>query len=188
VRKVLPAILFLAACEPFDPVDEKTAQAQAEARGAFEKWLDDTLQGKAEASFAGFSASFRSQWLFERLGDEDSVARDWRGRLTGSTRTDLDLWLEHSRKNRRPRVETLPDTVLRHPSLVELWKTYFALERESVKRQMSRLEIAEVYSDPSGVSILVRNAIGRREMYGMVYEDGTWRIDHQKATFGPYGR
>jgi hypothetical protein len=42
---------------------------------------------------------------------------------------------------------------------------------------MSRLQIAQVYGDDSGVTVAVRNGVGATELYGMIYERDGWKID-----------
>jgi len=183
----LAMLAALAACEPFEPaVDETKLRAQNEAQEAFEKWVDDTLKGNAEANYRGTSDRMKSRWLFERLREEDSLARDWRFRLTGSARTDLDLWLAHNEKN-PSRVELLPSSVLATPSLADLWKDYFKLQFPAIKEQFTRLEIAQVFSDEQAVSILLRSSLGR-DMVELVPAEGTWKVNHYKRAPGILNR
>lgn len=177
-----------AACEPFDPAETAHENTRQEALHAFEEWRRAASQGRAEETFTRISDGLKSQWLFARLQEGDALARAWRGALAGAVRTDLDLWWEHCRRHPQERVELLPATVLGDPSLVKLWKDYFDQQATEVKFQMSRLEVVEAYVDPTGVSILVRNAYGRQEMYELVPEGGGWRINHHRVGPGVTAR
>src|SRR4029453_11357007 len=62
------------------------------ARKAFEEWAKAASSGDAEKTLAGFSDANKSAWLFDRLNENDPRTRRWRGDLTGTPRTALDLW------------------------------------------------------------------------------------------------
>jgi hypothetical protein len=176
------------ACEPFDPVEASHESVRQEALQAFDEWRRAAAEGRAEETFLRISERLKSQWVFARLQEGDPLIRAWRGALVGAARTDLDLWWEHCRKYPQERVEILPETVLREPSLARLWKDYFAQQAAEVKFQMSRLEVVDAYVDPTGVSILVRNAFGRQEMYELVPEGGMWRVNHHRVGPGVTAR
>ncbi len=182
------AALMTAACEPFDPLEASHENVRQEALHAFEEWRQAAAEGRADETFLRISDGLKSQWVFARLQEGDALIRAWRGALSGAARTDLDLWWEHCRRHPQERVERLPETVLREPSLPMLWKDYFAQQAAEVKFQMSRLEVVDAYVDPTGVSVLVRNAFGRQEMYELVVEAGMWRINHHRAGPGATAR
>ena len=82
------------------------------ARKAFEDWAKAAVAGDAEKTFSMLSDSNLADWLFNRLEENDPLARRWRGELTGRPRTDLDLWWGMSRKRGNGRAEPLASTVL----------------------------------------------------------------------------
>lgn len=177
-RAVLWAgLLASAGCA--DLPSEPTAESQ-QAQEAFEDWLDALVRGDATAAWAGLSEGNRSQWLFDRLRDGDAPAHDWRKAFTGEPRTQVDLWYFFHRDRNDPRVRTLPLGMLNHPSTLALWARYFNDSLPSVKRQMERLEITQVYADGAMVTVLARNLVGKTEMYQLVYEAGDWRVDHHR--------
>lgn len=147
------------------------------AREAFENWVRGAVAGDAVKTFAMLSDGNKSGWLFDRLEEGDASARRWRAELTGTVRTELDLWLGVARQRESGRDEPLPSSVLLHPSLGELFTEYFVRTAGGIKVQMSRLQIAQIYGDDSGVTVAVRNGVGATELYGMIYERDGWKID-----------
>ncbi|HLY74153.1 MAG TPA: hypothetical protein VKU80_08550 [Planctomycetota bacterium] len=149
------------------------------ARETFEKWVRACVDGDALKVFRGMSDGYKSGWLYDRLGESDSAARRWRGDLTGQARTDLDLWLGVAKKHEDGREEPLPSSVLEHPTLAALFRELFKRDYESggIPTQMSRLQIAKVYGDDSGVTVAVKNGVGSTELYGMVFERDGWKVD-----------
>jgi hypothetical protein len=175
------AILALAACAsaPEKPEDK--------ALVAFKDWVKASVEGNADACLAGLSPSYTSEWLYSRAADNDATFRDWRGRLAGTARTDLDLWTDFCLKNRAKagRAEVAPDTVLRAPELKTLWKAYFDSEKQAVAIQLSRLEIVKAYGDETGVTILVKGVGARTEMYGMALTAYGWKVDNHRPPVQP---
>jgi hypothetical protein len=156
------------------------------ARGTFEAWVRAAIAGDADTTFGMLSAPNRSEWLFQRLQGDDEIVRRWRGDLSGTPhRTDLDLWWGHCKTNRGARAERLPNSVLTHPSLLSLWREYFAQEAPATKHWMSKLEIVKVYEDETGATVSIRNVSGRMELYGMVPEPGGWKIDTHRDGLRP---
>jgi len=147
------------------------------AREAFETWVRAAVEGNAEKTFAMLSDGNKSGWLFDRLEEGDVPARRWRSELTGTARTELDLWWGVARNRDSGRDEPLPSSVLMHPSLAQLFKEYFVRTQEGIRVQMSRVQIAQIYGDDSGVTVAVRNGVGATELYGMIYERDGWKID-----------
>ncbi len=172
---------LLASCASTGPKPEEAALE------TFKQWVRDTVAGNAEASFAGLAPAYQSEWLYLRAADNDGVYRDWRGALTGTARTELDIWYEFCKRTRAKsgRAEEAPASVLRHPSLQGLWKTYFAAEAKAVAFQLSRLEIIKAYADESGVTIAVRSAAQRTELYGLALTGGGWKIDNYRQPNQP---
>lgn len=172
---------LLASCASTGP---KPAEAALET---FKQWVKDTVEGKADASFAGLALTFQSEWLYLRAADNDGIFRDWRGGLTGTPRTELDIWIDFCKRTRAKtgRAEEAPASVLRHPSLRVLWKAYFTAEAGAVSFQLSRLEIIKAYADDSGVTIAVRSAAQRTELYGLVMTSGGWKIDNYRQPNQP---
>jgi hypothetical protein len=182
VRKAAMLLLLAAvpaSCQP-DTVDKKES-----ARTAFEDWVRACAEGDAAKVFHGLSDGNKSGWVYERLEESDALARRWRGDLTGLARTDLDLWLGVAKKRADGRQEPLPQTVLTHPSLKTLFTELFTRDAGAIKLQMSRLAVAQVYGDDSGVTVAVKNGLGSTELYGMVYERDGWKIDaHRQPLSG----
>jgi hypothetical protein len=149
------------------------------AQEMFENWVRACVDGNALKVFRGMSDGYKSGWLYERFGESDSAARRWRGDLTGKARTDLDLWLGVAKRHGDGREEVLPNAVLEDPTLAQLFSELFKRDFESggIKIQMSRLQIAKVYTDDSGVTIAVKNAVGSTELYGMIYDREGWKVD-----------
>jgi hypothetical protein len=173
---VAATLLALSACAS---TQEKPEDLALEA---FKTWVKASVEGDAKACFEGLSPSYTSEWLFGRASDNDGVFRDWRGSLSGTARTDLDLWIDFCKKNRAKsgRAESAPDTVLRHPALLALWKAYFEQEKIAVAGQLSRLEIVRAYGDDTGVTVVVRGVGSRTEMYGMALTAFGWKIDNHR--------
>ena len=162
-------------------------KAEEAALEVFKQWVKDTVEGNAEASFAGLAPTFQSEWLYLRAADNDGVFRDWRGALTGKARTELDIWIDFCKRTRAKsgRAEEAPPSVLQHPLLQVLWKTYFAAEARAVAFQLSRLEVLKAYADDSGVTIAVRSLSQGTELYGMAMTAGGWKIDNHRQPNQP---
>jgi hypothetical protein len=175
VRKWAVALALAASCSSLP-------EAQEQVREAFETWRAAAAAGDAEKTFKGMSASFKSDWVFQRLVARDPVALDWRARMEGAARTDLDLWLEHQKKYRQGRAETLPATVLAHPSLGRMWVECFSRDREAVKVQFSGLAVSRIYLDEGGATVMTRNMINKGEMYSMVVEADSWKVDGHRES------
>lgn len=183
IRKLagITAALALSACAS---APEKPEEKALEA---FKDWVRASVKGDSKACFEGLSPSYLSEWLYTRAADNDATFRDWRGALAGTARTELDLWVEFCRKSRprRGRADTAPDSLLRHPSLLTLWNAYFEPEKDAVSIQLSRLEIVKTYGDETGVTILVKGAGARTEMYGMALTPYGWKVDNHRPPVQP---
>ena len=124
-----------------------------------------------------FSDAKKSEWLYERLEENDPFARRWRGELGGTARTDLDLWWGIAHTNRNGRTEPLRPSVLDHPSFRNLFKEYF-IQPRAPSRPSSRVEISNVYGDDTGITVAVKCGVGApTELYGLVFEHDGWKID-----------
>ncbi len=178
MRRLLAALAFLASCSSL------TAR-QEEIREAFEAWRDGAAAGDAERTFRGMSAGLKSEWAFQRLAAGDSLALDWRARLTGTARTDLDLWLEHQKKYRKGRALPLPATVLEDPSFGRMWADCFRRDLQAVKFQFAGLAVTSVYTDDNGATVVARNVLGRSEMYSMALEPDGWKVDGHRESLRP---
>jgi hypothetical protein len=177
--KRLAALLFLlpASCGP------ETKDTTVEAVKAFENWVRACVAGDGDTVFRGMSDGFKSGWLFDRLTEADPLARRWRGDLTGTARTDLDLWLGLAKKRNDGRQEPLPQTVLAHPSLLALFKDYFASEGR-LRSEMSRTAIGQAFADDTGVTVVVKNGAGSTELYGLIAERDGWKVDAHREPLG----
>jgi hypothetical protein len=170
-------VASLASCGGSE-VTEKGGEARNKsAREAFESWVRAAVDGDAAKTFFMLSDGNKSNWVFDRLEEGDASARRWRGELTGTARTDLDLWWGVAKQRQSGRDEPLPSSVLLHPALAQLFTEFFVRTASGIKIQMSRLQIANIYGDDSGVTVAVRNGIGATELYGMIYERDGWKID-----------
>lgn len=176
----------LASCGGDDLVSDSSPTKRSDsARIAFETWVKAAVSGDAIRTFAMLSDGNKSGWLFDRIEEGDASARRWRSELTGTPRTDLDLWLGVARKRGGGRDEPLPSSVLLDRSLQDLFVEFFMRTQEGIRVQMSRLQIAQVYGDDSGVTVAVRNGVGATELYGMVYERDGWKIDAHRQPLSP---
>ena len=156
-----------------------------QARGTFEDWVRACVAGQPIKVFAGMSDGYKSGWLYERLSESDTTTRRWRADLTGQARTDLDLWYGVAKKRDSGREEPLPTSVLIHPTLTALFSELFMRDYSGVQLQMSRLQIAKVYTDDTGVTVAVKNGLSTTELYGMVYERDGWKVDAHRQPLNP---
>jgi hypothetical protein len=178
VNRFAALLLLTASCSSAPPSQNEVA------RKSFEEWAKAAIAGDAEKTLAGFSDARKSEWLFERLEENDAIARRWRGELTGPARTDLDLWwgLAHKSGNGR---EPLRATVLDHPSFAKLFREYFMQTLQTIKAQLSRLEISNIYGDETGITVSVKSGPGApTELYGLIYERDGWKIDTYRQPLG----
>jgi hypothetical protein len=172
VRKFAALLLVAASCATEEPKETE------QVRKAFEDWAKATMAGNAEKSLAMLSDAKKSEWLYDRLEENDPLARRWRGELSGPARTDLDLWWGVAHKRRSGRAESLKDTVLAHPAFIQLFKDYFGQTATAIRTQFSRLEIMKVYADDTGITVIVKCGMGApTEMYGLIFEREGWKID-----------
>jgi len=175
VRKLAVLLVFAASCAT------PTAKETDGARKAFEEWAKAASSGDAERTLAGFSDANKSAWLYERLNENDPRTRRWRGDLTGTPRTALDLWWGQALKNGNGRDEPVSSVVLTHPTFLRMFREYFTAEAQSIQTGLSRAEVTQAYGDASGVTVLVKSAPGMPvEYYQMVYEGNRWKIDLYK--------
>jgi hypothetical protein len=185
VRKSI-ALLVLAALAP--SCGPATLDRAASAREMFEDWVRACVGGDAAKVFHGMSDAYKSGWLFDRLEESDAAARRWRGELSGTARTDLDLWLGVAKKKDTGRESLLPSSVLDAPTLPLLFKELFMKDYGAIQLQMSRIQIAQVYSDDSGVTVAVKNGLNTTELYGLIYERDGWKIDAHRQPLTQQGR
>ena len=171
--------LFAAAALVLISVSCAEAPKQTDfAKKAFEDWAKAAASGDADKTLAGFTDARKSEWLYERFLENDNIARRWRAELTGEARTHLDLWLGVSGKHGNGRTESLNAIVLDHPTFGKMFREYFALTAKGVRDALSRIQVAQVYGDDSGVTVAVRSGPGTpTELYGLVYENNPWKID-----------
>jgi len=178
VRKCVAILALLAACESFP--DENQMQ-QEDAQQAFEHWMDLLVAGKMAEAVQMMTQSYISQWIFDRLEDGEPAALDWRTRLKGNARTDVDLWQGEARKTSSTgRVPTLPRTVLADPSLKALLVAYLKDAALEIRYEFMKVKVVKVSADHLGVSVLVHNSRGDPEMYSLVVEGATWKLDHHR--------
>jgi hypothetical protein len=171
VRKFAVLLVLAASCA------EAPTQSDG-ARKAFQEWAKAASSGDAEATLAGISDRNKSDWLYDRLTENDSLARKWRGELTGSPRTALDLWWDQALKRGNGRDQPLQSSVLYLPSFTQLFREYFVREAKAIQTGLSRAEVTNTYGDDTGVTVLVRCGPGMPiEYYGMIYEGNGWKID-----------
>jgi hypothetical protein len=173
VKKFAAAALVLLAVSCSEPLRQTDF-----ARKAFEDWAKAAAAGDAEKTLAGFTDAKKSEWLFERFVEDDEIVRRWRGRLTGEPRTNLDLWLGVVKRQGSGRASVLPPNVLDHPSFVDMFREYFAQTAKAIRDSLSRVQIAEVYGDDSGITVAVKTSPGSPTvLYGLLYENNGWKID-----------
>jgi hypothetical protein len=179
---VVAALVILASCEPFPDEQRADTEDAKDGRQAFELWRNNILAGRMKEAVLQMSTSIRSQWVYDRLKEGDPAALQWKVKLQGTARTDLDLWFpEAAADTSRGRVTTLPGTVLADPNLTTLLMGYLKDAQADLVRDFRELQTQNVSTDQSGVSVLIRNRRGEPEIYSLIVEDGQWRIDgHRK--------
>lgn len=178
MRKLAVCFILAASCAS-EPTQTDTA------RKAFQEWAKAASTGDADKTLAGFSDANKSQWVYQLLNENDPRARRWRGQLTGTPRTSLDLWWGQALKNGNGRNNPLSQLVLGHPSFIELFREYFTAEARVIQTNLSRAEVTQTYGDATGVTVLVKSGAGMPiEYYQMVYEGDGWKIDLYKPPQG----
>lgn len=176
----------LCACDALPP--ERTPD-QTVVEDAFMDWVDALVVGNATAAYLGLSELNKSQWLFDLLRGEDRGAHDWRLKLDAQTRTDVDLWYNYFKdKAADLRVQKLGSSVLDSPEILALWRRTFDGQKESIRLQMSKVQVTEVYTDGAAASLTVRNILGKTEIYELIFERGGWKINHHRAAVEPANR
>ena len=183
MKRLALASLLLASCSSPSAQEANTEVV----RQVFEGWVRAAVSGDADKVFAMFSDPYKSNWLFDRLQAGDALIRHWRGELTGRPKTELDLWWGIAKKKGNGREDVLPESVLRQPSLGQLFKSYFLQEAGVVKLQLSRVTISQVFSDDSGVTVAIKNGQGATELYGLINEPDGWKIDNYRQPLNPGG-
>jgi hypothetical protein len=161
------------------PPTEAEKQVKSELREVFERWLDAGAAGRMDLVLRDMTSGYKSQWLYELLDGGVHAALDWRRTLTGTPRTDLDLWIEAGKADTTGRVPRLPVSVLNLPSLHQLFLQLLSDAKLDIAKEFSGYEITEI-SPPvqNGVTIVVRNVQGKSEMYQLKVEGGRWMVDH----------
>jgi len=179
VRRFVTVLLLAAGCASHEPKQTDVA------RKSIEDWARAASAGDADKTLAMLSDARKSEWLFERLEENDPIARRWRGELTGAPRTDLDLWWGLAHRSGSGR-EPLRATVLAHPTFAQLFREYFMQSAVAIKNQLSKLEVTNIYGDDTGITVVVRCGAGApTELYGMVYERDGWKIDTYRQPLAP---
>lgn len=150
-------------------------------RNAFEAWRGAILAGKVEHIFAGMSTMMVSEWMYQRMADPtDTELRKHRPRLQGPASDDLDVWYVDNRSRNPERPSRLPASILTNPWLFEVFKAYYEPFKEAMKDLYKNCEVAAVYVDETGATVVVRNkVINASDRYFMVIE-GTWKVDGHK--------
>jgi hypothetical protein len=181
VRKIVALAALVAlqpSCEPF-PEDDRQFEG---AREAFERWKEAMIAGRVSDCVQLTTLSLRSQWLYDRLAEGDRAALEWKARMDGGARPDLDLWFSEAGKDTsRGRVTTLPARVLADPSLMALLVGYLRDAQRDVAQDFKTQKVIQLSADDRGVSILVRSQRNEPEIYQLVSEEGFWKVDgHRK--------
>ena len=169
-------VLLCLACSCSSP----PAPGQSEgATEAFKQWIQAAVDGNAQKTFDMLSLACKSEWIYKLLEQNDPTARQWRGTLTGPARTDLDLWWGRAHKEQSGRVYLLEPTVAADPSFFRLYQTYFTQAAGEIRAEFSRLQIAQVYSDDTGVTLTAKpSPTAAPVLCGFVFEGGGWKLDH----------
>jgi hypothetical protein len=175
MRGFAAAFILLVSCEPFPG---EAGGEMGDSRDAFEYWRGLVVDGRFSECVQMMTQSYKSQWLYDVLTKGDFSAGQWRAKLTGPARTDLDLWFSEAGKDASAgRVLMLPRSVLAEPSLNPLLASYLVAERAELADQFRRLQIVKVSADEYGVTVLVHNRRGDPELYQLVVESGGWKVD-----------
>jgi hypothetical protein len=179
VRRLIALVALLASCEPFPAENDMQYEG---AREAFERWKDAMIAGRLTECVQLTTLSLRSQWIYDRLSEGDHAALEWKAKLEGGARPDLDLWFSEAGKDTsRGRVPTLPARVLADRSLTSLLVGYLRDAQPDVAQDFKTQKVVQVSADERGVSVLVRSQRNEPEIYQLVSEEGFWKVDgHRK--------
>lgn len=194
MKKLLPVLLALAAgcvtvpssrggAEEMRP-DSPAEKAQREvAEESFLRLHRAWLDGDAATALAMMSVQGVSDWMLTRTRDPRD--QDWAklvSKLDAARKVDFDAWVRFNKRviipiaNQRP--ETLPESVLLSKWLQETWAHYFKAEKENLHAIAASMEVADVYVEGPGMSVLVRVNKTPTLIYSMVIENGTWKFDY----------
>ena len=157
--------------------------AKASARVAFESFRSALMARDGTAALGMMSVQMVSNWVFTRMVDKgDERFPKLVEQLESGARTDLEYWYRRNRNvppdfgSARP--EVLPETVLRSRWLADAWNVYYREDAEQQKLFAQAMEIAEVYTDGDGATVLVKISGAPSKMYGLVIENASWKLDH----------
>lgn len=169
MRKTAAMLWLLASCTT-------TSEAESVARESFEKWSQAVAGGDATTMVSLMSVPYRSEWLYGLLKNQDPIARVWRETLTGTPRTDLDLWM-YTNESRRSdeRVVGLPPSVLADPTLQDMLRR--CLETSPEKSLLADLEVVNVVVEGANATVLVKAKSRTTSYFAMVVEAGSWKVD-----------
>jgi len=194
MKKLLPVLLALAAgcvsvpssrgggaeMRPDSPAEKAQREVAEESFLRLHRaWLD----GDTSAAFNLMSSQGITDWLLTRTRDPRDP--DWAKlvtKLDAARKVDLDAWIRFNKRvevpiaDRRP--ESLPESILNSKWLRETWNHYFEAEKSNLRAIAASMEVADVYVEGPGMSVLVRVNKTPTLIYSMVIENGTWKFDY----------
>ncbi len=170
MKKLAAALLVLSSCA--------SAGRESEASDAFWAWAQAMVEGDADVAIGRMTPAWRSEWLYGLLRQRDPSATLWRERLSGTARTDLDLWI-YTNDNRKSdeRVISLPVTVGTHPSLHELFVKILSEDRAGSEARFTGMEVKRVVVEGRGATIAVSSRNRPTEYFAMIWDGTGWQVD-----------
>jgi hypothetical protein len=72
----------------------------------------------------------------------------------------------------------LPESLLGSKWLVDSWKRYIELEKDSQREFAKEIEVSEIYVEGSAASVFVKAGRSPALMFAMVQEHGQWKFDY----------
>lgn len=194
MKRSLPVLLALAAGCVSVPAphrgesgvrpDSPAERAEREvARDSFLKLHRAWIDGDAVTAYGLMSVQGMSDWVLERT--RDTGDGDWPKRASavdGPRKVDLDAWIRANRgvvvPFRDERSLILPESILNSQWLKDTWVHYFGAEKENLRAIARSMEVADVYVEGGGMSVLVRLNKTASHIYSMTQENGIWKFEY----------
>jgi len=161
-------------------------------RPVFTEWQTAIVDGDFNYVFERTSATMKARWLygiFTPVETKDGlefnpVAKDTIKKLPPMIATDFENWLRVNRLNQSAEMSVgpLPSNIMSNPWLRETLKAHFDKQQPLLKHEFQGKEFREGYIDGDAATILVKNIRGDSEMYEVVREDDTWKMNHWKPS------
>jgi hypothetical protein len=167
------------------PKEDTPAERDAKeaVREAFDRLHAAWLEGEPIKSLGLMSVQGVSDWVLERTRDKSDA--EWTKRvaaLDAARKVELEHWIRTNKNVRVPFVTErsipLPESLLGSKWLVDSWKRYIELEKDSQREFAKEIEVSEIYVEGSAASVFVKAGRSPALMFAMVQEHGQWKFDY----------